>query len=132
MKYIRAISFLIAVGLSACGDNQKTANTERTLDSAESSIDSTHFKAVSADSLKKYSNERFRDVTFGVIPRHEGSSLEHHLNHASTIEDCYYAKSRSTHHLIPLSWSGFAIRSFELRICNPTYDDFLLLFKDRI
>ena len=54
--------------LTACGDNQKDANTEKVSDAVENNFDSIPIReevteSDSNTSSKKYSNERFKDVT---------------------------------------------------------------------
>lgn len=54
--------------LTACGDKQKGGNTEKVTDSIETSSDSSIIQEEANESnvdtsAKKYSNERFKDVT---------------------------------------------------------------------
>lgn len=64
MRHFRAIYICIVVSLSACGDNQKTSNTETASDAVENTIDSTLIdESDNAGAVKVYSNERFKEVT---------------------------------------------------------------------
>jgi hypothetical protein len=92
MRHFRTICFFIAVGLTACGDNQKNANTEKVSDSLENSVDSSLFKeSNSADSAKKYSNERFKDVTVKQVGADqfvvEGKAQVFEANFGWVVED---------------------------------------------
>ena len=92
MRHFKLILFFVVVGLSACGDNQKKATTETVSDSLENSIDSSLIRENnSSASVKKYSNERFKDVTVTQVSADkfvvEGKAQVFEANISWVVED---------------------------------------------
>ena len=66
-QHFKVIYLFMAIGLAACGDSKKNANTEEVSDSIETHSDSSLIQEEARESdakasAKKYSNERFKDV----------------------------------------------------------------------